>query len=100
MKPITIHSEAIAELDAAVAYYEAQQEGLGLVFLTAVEQAIGKIRQNPNSGSPYKTQRLRCFVMRRFPFLIFYAELEACIWIVAIAHSKRKPNYWKKRQME
>jgi hypothetical protein len=28
-----------------------------------------------------------------FPFLIFYAEFDELIWIIAIAHGKRKPNY-------
>ncbi|WP_339378699.1 hypothetical protein [Calothrix sp. NIES-2100] len=38
--------------------------------------------------------------MQRFPYLIFYTELEEVIWVIAIAHSKRKPNYWKQRNIE
>jgi toxin ParE1/3/4 len=38
--------------------------------------------------------------MPKFPFLIFYAELEKYIWVVAIAHGKRKPDYWQKRKIE
>jgi hypothetical protein len=26
--------------------------------------------------------------------------IEASIWVVAIAHGKRKPDYWKKRNLE
>ena len=33
-------------------------------------------------------------------YLIFYTELEEVIWVIAIAHSKRKPNYWKQRNIE
>lgn len=79
MKPVNIHSEAIAELDGAIAYYEDQQLGLGLDFLAKVEQAISKIQQNPNLGSAYKISRLRRYVIQRFPFLIFYAEFEELI---------------------
>ncbi|MGB3514891.1 MAG: type II toxin-antitoxin system RelE/ParE family toxin [Elainellaceae cyanobacterium] len=100
MKPLVLHSEAIAELDGAVAYYQDQRSGLGLDFLSNVEQAFGKIQQHPELGTPYTVRGLRRYVLQRFPFSIFYAELEACIWIVAIAHSKRKPNYWRKRQIE
>ncbi|PSB29549.1 type II toxin-antitoxin system RelE/ParE family toxin [Stenomitos frigidus] len=99
MKPVVIHSEAIAELDGAISYYEAQNAGLGLDFLSEVEQALDKIQRNPNLGV-YKASGLRRYVIRRFPFLIFYAELETLIWIVAIAHGKRRPNYWKRRQIE
>lgn len=100
MKPVIIHSEAIEELDGTVSYYEDQKVGLGLDFLSEVEQALGKIQQNPNLGTVYKVTRLRRYVIQRFPFLIFYAELEECIWVVAIAHGKRRPDYWRQRQVE
>ena len=100
MKPLIIHSEARAELDSAIAYYEERKVGFGLDFLSEVEQYLGKIQQNPNLGALYKASGLRRYVMQRFPFLIFYAELEEFIWIVAIAHGKRRPDYWRRRQIE
>jgi toxin ParE1/3/4 len=100
VNPIVIHSEAIAELDQAIAYYEEQKVGLGLDFLAAIEQATNKIQQNPNLGTIYKNLVVRRYVIKRFPFLIFYAVLPDIIWIVAIAHGKRKPDYWKTRQFE
>ncbi|WP_250123979.1 type II toxin-antitoxin system RelE/ParE family toxin [Chroococcidiopsis sp. CCMEE 29] len=96
MKPVIIHSEAIEELDGAVAYDEDQKVGLGLDFLVEVEQALDKIQQNPNLGAVYKVTGLRRYVIQRFPFLIFYAELEEYIWVVAIAHGKRRPDYWRR----
>lgn len=98
MKPVILHSEAIAELDGAVSYYEDQQVGLGLDFLVEVEQAISKLQQNPNLAAAYKIPGLRRYVMQRFPFLIFYTEFEEYLWVVAIAHAKRKPDYWRSRQ--
>lgn len=100
MKPVIIHSEAIEELDSAVSYYEDQTVGLGLDFLAEVEQVLSKIQQNPNLGAVYKVAGLRRYVIQRFPFLVFYAELEEFIWVVAIAHGKHRPDYWKKRQIE
>jgi len=100
VKPVIIHSEAIEELDGAVAYYEDQKVGLGFNFLVEVEQALGKIQQNPNLGAVYKVTGLRRYVIQRFPFLIFYAELEEYIWVVAIVHGKRRPDYWRRRQIE
>jgi toxin ParE1/3/4 len=100
VRPVIIHGEAIEELDGAVAYYEDQKVGLGLDFLVEVEQALGKIQQNPNLGAVYKVTGLRRYVIQQFPFLIFYAELEEYIWVVAIAHGKRRPDYWRRRQVE
>jgi toxin ParE1/3/4 len=100
VKPVIIHSEAIEELDGAVSYYEDQNVGLGLDFLAEVEQTLSKIQQNPNLGAVYKVTGLRRYVIQRFPFLVFYAEFEEFIWIVAIAHGKRRPDYWRRRQIE
>jgi toxin ParE1/3/4 len=100
VKPVIIHSEAIEELDGAVSYYEDQKVGLGLDFLAEVEQTLSKIQQNPNLGAVYKVTESRRYVIQRFPFLVFYAELEELIWVVAIAHGKRRPEYWRKRQIE
>jgi len=100
VKSVIVHTEAIEALDVAVAYYEDQKAGLGLDFLLEVEQALGKIQQNPNLGSVYKVTGLRRHVIQRFPFLVFDAELEDCIWVVAIAHGKRRPDYWRRRQIE
>lgn len=100
MKFIVIHTEARNELDAAIAYYEAQKKGLGLDLLSEVEKVILKIQQNPNLGTPHKISGIRRYAIQRFPYLIFYTELEEVIWVIAIAHGKRKPNYWKQRNIE
>jgi plasmid stabilization system protein ParE len=39
----------------------------------------------------------RKFVLRRFPFAIFYREKQAVIHVLAIAHGHRRPGYWKDR---
>ena len=97
MKPSAFHEEALAEFDAAIAYYEETERGLGLRFHAAVQHAIDIIERHPRIGSPYRTTQLRKFVIGDFPYLLFYLHLDELIWIVAIAHSKRKPNYWKER---
>jgi toxin ParE1/3/4 len=51
VKPIIIHTKAREELDNSVGYYEEQKAGLGLDFLSEVEQSISKIQQNSNIGA-------------------------------------------------
>ena len=48
----------------------------------------------------YKATEFRHYVVRRFPYIIFYVELEEAIWIVAVAHGRRRPDYWRRRRME
>ena len=100
MKPVIIHSQARAELDEAIGFYEQQRAGLGLYLQTVVERAIGRIQQNPQLGAPYKATEFRHYVLRRFPYIIFSAEREEAIWIVAVAHGPRRPDYWGRRRIE
>jgi toxin ParE1/3/4 len=97
VKAIIFHDEAGAEFDDAIAYYEKQEDGLGLGFHLEVERAVEIIERHPQIGSRYKSTRFRQYVLARFPHIIFYLELDDVIWIAAVAHSRRKPHYWKNR---
>jgi toxin ParE1/3/4 len=98
MKPVIFDQEAEAEVRAAIAYYDGQRAGLGNEFRTAVEQAVAQIVQTPKAFSPYSNEGLRKFVMRRFPYNIYYLELDASIWVAAAAHQRRRPGYWAHRK--
>ena len=98
MKPIILHHEAELEVLHAVAYYDQQREGLGDEFQEQLEIAVKQIRRMPQVFSPYGEEGLRKCVLPRFPYSIFFLELDDCIWIAAVAHQKRKPGYWAARQ--
>ena len=97
MKPLVFHREAEAELRAAVAYYEGQREGLGTEFQTEVEEATNRIARTPQAFPLYGDQGLRKSLLKRFPYTIFYLELDDRIWIAAVAHQRRRPGYWANR---
>jgi toxin ParE1/3/4 len=59
VKSVIVHSEATGELDNAIKYYEKQKMGLGLDLLSEIEQALEKIKINPNLGTPHTIQGLR-----------------------------------------
>ena len=47
MTAVFFHPEADAELIAAAAYYQDQQEYLGKRFISSVEDSLARIRINP-----------------------------------------------------
>jgi toxin ParE1/3/4 len=96
VKPLVIEEEAEAELAGSVAFYEQRESGLGLDFERASQQALKKIASAPDRWRPgnYGT---RHYPMHRFPFIIHYLDMPDRTWIVAFAHTSRKPNYWKTR---
>lgn len=97
MKPVRFHPEAEAELLAAITYYEGQQAGLGVDLRQEVEAAVGLVRKNPQLFAARPADGLRKCPVRRFPYAVYYLDLDAEIWIAAVAHRKRKPGYWRER---
>lgn len=97
MTDIAFHPEARAEFDAAAIYYEAQRTGLGHDYVAAVERALAQICDFPASGPVYGKTHCRRLGAPRFPYGIIYRITDAGIWIVAVAHAKRRPGYWRKR---
>jgi plasmid stabilization system protein ParE len=84
------------ELNDAIAYYEAQRDGLGQQFADEVRKSIQRILDHPEAWTQL-SRNTRCCRMNRFPFGIVYQARGGEILIVAIMHLHRKPEYWKDR---
>jgi toxin ParE1/3/4 len=65
-------------------------------FIDELDHAFEQIRAFPNVAGSH-TSGTRRYVMRRFPFTVIYRERQLIVEVVAIAHGRRKPGYWKKR---
>jgi len=98
VKSVIIDRRARVELDKAMDWYENQRTGLGLDFHDEVEKALARIAENPGAGSPYKRTDYRFRLVQRFPYVIYYLELEESIWVAAVAHGSRRPDYWRRRK--
>lgn len=97
MKPVTIHPEAEAEVEESSDFYETRRIGLGADFETEVQAAIARVALMP-TGFPRhgKTGYRKAFVSR-FPYTIFFLEMDDVIWVAAVAHQRRQPDYWSGR---
>ena len=93
--------EASAELAEAGLWYERQRPGLGVEFLEEVDLALDFISRFPQAGSPApdvpEDLKVRTVPVRRFPFHVVYLELADTIRILAFAHDRRLPGYWRDR---
>lgn len=99
MKHITLHPEAEEELHTSASFYEERSgHRLALDFAERVRAALQVIGENPERF-PHLTKYRRVQKARvtRFPFSIYYIDREHDIWIIAIAHGKRRPGYWEER---
>ena len=95
MKALQIGDAASAELAEAVRWYEQKRTGLGGEFFDAVTYAVELIRTRPEVGT--LAGRTRSWRLTRFPYRLVYRVREHAVYIVAIAHTSRRPGYWKNR---
>jgi plasmid stabilization system protein ParE len=98
---VQVDPAAQAEIDAAMAWYEARSPGVGLDLLGEARHALERIAQYPDVGTPtprVRTERgTRRLTLRRFPYAIVYRNRGDEIEVVAFAHHSRRPGYWRSR---
>ena len=93
---VDVHPEAIAEARAAFQWYQSRSDDAANAFLAEIDLGVESIRTVPELYPPY-LHGTRCYLPRRFPYLIVYRATSATVHIYAIAHSRRRPGYWKAR---
>jgi plasmid stabilization system protein ParE len=99
VKPLGISEPAAHELAEAVRWYERRRPGWGGKLFDAVTHTIELILARPEIGAT-RTGRLpsRQFQVRGFPYKVAYRIREHDIYVVALAHTSRRPGYWKDRR--
>ncbi len=95
-KKLRIRSEAQREIEEAYERYRAPSPTAANDFLAEVGNAFQRIVARPGLY-PACTKKCRRCNLHRFPYFIVYREKEDSILIVAVAHAKRRPGYWKRR---
>jgi len=96
--PLQISEPASLELAEAVRWHEERRPGWGGRLFDAVAGTFALIESFPEVGSP-RRGRLpsRQLKVRGFPYIVAYRIRPADIYIVAVAHTSRRPGYWKHR---
>ncbi len=103
MKPVVFHPDARADLLEARQFYENQAAGLGARFVDEVDLVVQLIQAHPELGAPYgsperSTMPLRRWSLHRFPFYLVYTIEDDSIIVLATAHQRRRPGYWRNRK--
>jgi len=98
---VRFHSAAATEAEEAAAWYSTERPGLGSQFGAALEDAVSVLMQDtvPSTRYPHVPENLnaRCIRLKRFPYdVVFVAHADGFV-VVAVAHHRRRPGYWKAR---
>src|SRR5262249_6121105 len=96
-RSVRLFPEAEAEVVASERWYAQRSPTAAAAFLAEVDAALVRIGETPESWPPYR-RGTRRFILRRFPFSVVYRIEDDVVYVVAIAHAKRRPEYWRRRR--
>lgn len=92
----SFHPEAKTEFNEGIDYYEKCESGLGYDFAIEVFANIQNIVNYPAAWPIIEEGIHRCLVSR-FPYGVIYSINQDEIFILAVMHLRRHPDYWKSR---
>ena len=90
------HPRASEEIVETTAYYEGEVPGLGNGFIAEVERVVEVLCDQPNIGQRVG-EEFRRILLARFPYSLIYSIETERIWVIAVAHHRRRPGYWQER---
>ena len=93
---VEFHPEAIAEARAAREWYAERSADVADAFMEEFDHAVNAILHAPRRWPVY-AHGTRRYLLRRFPYSVIYREISGSLCVVAVAHGRRRPGYWKSR---
>jgi hypothetical protein len=98
LKGLRDHPSAALELTEARDWYEAKEPGLGYELVLEVDGALTAVAEGrlPTLSHP-DIASVRRVLLTRFPYWLVVIERPEEVILVAVAHMKRRPGYWRDR---
>jgi plasmid stabilization system protein ParE len=94
---VRFHRLAAREYEEARTWYERRGTGLGDEFAEETDRAIARIANDPYRR-PVCFGRFRRVRLGRFPYSLYYYVVDPSrILVLAVAHARRRPGYWRRR---
>ncbi len=94
--PLFVHPDARIDALETYDWYAQRSQQVADAFQEEFRDAGRAIEHSPELWADYLFGTRR-FMMKRFPFVIVYRVTPKRIEIVAVAHARRKPGYWRRR---
>lgn len=94
---LSLHEDADRELNDVADYYDAESLGLGTAFLDQLDDGYQRILENPHAAAEIDPD-IRKLVLAKFPYNLIYEIDGDVVLILAVAHQRRRPHYWRERR--
>jgi plasmid stabilization system protein ParE len=86
----------VEEARAAYRWYARRSATIANQVMAELDAAINQIMAAPAQWPPH-LQGTRAFRLHHFPYLIVYRDTGLGLQVVAVAHTSRRPGYWRRR---
>lgn len=98
MAPLAVrfHPAAAQEAEEGYEWYAARNPDVAHGFREELRHAVEAVAENPGTWPRYG-RRARRYLFPRFPFSLVYVVRGDEVEVVAVAHAKRRPGYWRSR---
>jgi toxin ParE1/3/4 len=101
MSGVRILEAAAAEAAGAATWYESQRAGLGADFRADFKAALDSLQEGVLPGSPWPgrlgERGVKRILLKRFPFSVVFVDTGSGKVVLAVAHHRRRPAYWRGR---
>ena len=88
------HPAAEAEHLESVAWLESKSAGLGARYLDEFESVMDTVCDAPHRHPVAMAPDIRRIRLKRLPYSVLYREQTDGVEILAVAHHRRRPQYW------
>jgi plasmid stabilization system protein ParE len=89
--PVVFKPAALAEFEAAVAWYETQQPGLGEEFKLEVKATLKRAVTNPGLFQSVRGRAQKARVRRFKKYALYFAIKDGTFAVLAVFHGSRNP---------
>jgi plasmid stabilization system protein ParE len=99
VSPVRLRRAAQRELNEAAQWYRERDPEVASRFLNEVFRAISLVEAFPLTGGPVfgvDDSDIRELPVSNFPYHVVFKRFTARIVILAIAHDRRNPGYWRR----
>jgi plasmid stabilization system protein ParE len=93
---MSVHPACRAEISDALKWYRSKDPRVGANLRDAISHAAEQVRLLPGTWPPYLF-RTRRFLVTGFSYSFVYRENGSLIEVIALAHAKQRPGYWRER---
>ncbi len=94
---VQFHEEDSEDVESAFEWYFVRSEWAAARFLQVLDEGVRNIAESPTRW-PVASFGTRKYLLETFPFVVFYRDFPSAIQIIAVAHTSRRPGFWRGRR--